>query len=87
MMPATKEKVRWREAWVVELHWKNFGFVTHAGGYDSEAAAKAAAARAFKGKSQIRRVRVALYVEPVVIHEATFCPGKRTRWTPHPGNL
>ena len=73
--------------WIVELYREGHGFITHAAGYDSEATAKAAAARAFKSESHTRRVRVVFDAEPTVIHEATFRPGERTRWAPHPGNL
>lgn len=73
--------------WIVELYQEGQGFMTHAAGYDTEAKAKAAAARAFKSKNHTRCVRVVFDGEPTVIHEATFRPGERVRWQPHPGNL
>lgn len=75
--------------WIVELHCEGHGFMTHAGGYETEAKAKAAAARAFKSESHVRRVRVVHegQLGPIAIHEVTFRPGERARWQPHPGNL
>lgn len=73
--------------WIVELYREGHGFMTHAAGYETEAKAKAAAARAFKSESHTRRVRVVFDGEPTVIHEVTFRPGERARWQQHPGNL
>lgn len=74
------------QKWIVELYVEGRGFMCQAGGYESETGAKSAAARAFKSDLHMRRVRVVSDDKPTVIYEATFRPGERTKWAPHPGN-